>query len=264
MKVITLQYHDVINPGEFAGSGFPRPSSAKYKLECQEFERHLGALRHALPADPVTVLDIHALPPDSKPFMLTFDDGGVSAYTCIIDALDRYGWKGHFFIPTNYIGLPTFLHKEHIRAMRHRGHVIGSHSCSHPERMAHQSWADMMREWTTSINCLSDILGEEVSTASVPNGYFSKKVAEAASLSGVKALFTSEPVWRSHTVGGCMVFGRYVILRGTDPKLSAAVALGRRAPRCQQFLVWNLKKAVKALGGNAYLELRSLMIKWAK
>lgn len=260
MRIVSFQYHDVIKPGESDASGFLRPGSARYKLEREEFDLHLAALNKVLKVNPVTVSDILRSPRGGDHLMLTFDDGGISAYTEIIDVLDRYGWKGHFFIATDYIGHPTFVNKEHIRAIRSRGHVIGSHSSSHPKRMSHQDWEELVREWTTSINSLSDILGEEVDTASVPNGYYSKKVAEAASLSGVKALFTSEPVRSSWMVDNCRVFGRYAIRSKAGFEATVKCVRGRCWHVYKEYLFWNTRNLAKMVGGEAYLMWRAHLL----
>src|SRR4029078_6811863 len=98
-----------------------------------------------------------------------------------------------------------------IRALHARGHVIGSHSCSHPARMALCDGEQMRREWEESGPVLSDILGVPVRAASVPGGYFSNRVADAAARAGIRALFTSEPTTRVWPRGGLPTFGRYSI-----------------------------------------------------
>jgi hypothetical protein len=260
VRAISLLYHDVVRQGEAESSGFPGLHAARYKLDYDEFEQHLTALSRVIKSKPVTVIEIEPVI-FSLPFMLTFDDGGVSAYTHVAEMLDRYGWKGHFFVTANFIGHSTFVSKDHIRALRKRGHVIGSHSCSHPERMSYLSWDDLVTEWSRSVKILSDVLGEEVHTASVPGGYYSRKVAEAASYSGIKALFTSEPITKSHTVNDCVVFGRYTIWQGMAPEVSAGFASGRSLPRYKQFVFWNSKKAAKALGGKSYSKVIRYLLK---
>jgi len=61
-----------------------------------------------------------------------FDDGGTSAVS-IGDALAVRGWKGHFFIVTGLIGSRTFLTGAEIRYLHSCGHVVGSHSDTHPD-----------------------------------------------------------------------------------------------------------------------------------
>jgi peptidoglycan/xylan/chitin deacetylase (PgdA/CDA1 family) len=206
------------------------------------------------------VLDILSSAPAGGHFLMTFDDGGISACDRILNVLDRHGWKGHFFIATSYIGKPSFLTKEHIRMLRTGGHVIGSHSCSHPQRMSHQSWSEILNEWTASVHCLSDILGEDIITGSVPHGYYSRQVAEAASFSGIKALFTSEPVRSTHVVRGCTVFGRYVVRPGMDLDVIAELARGRASVWMKEYVFWNAKKVAKIVGGESYLKLRALLL----
>jgi peptidoglycan/xylan/chitin deacetylase (PgdA/CDA1 family) len=260
MRAVSLQYHDVIEAGDFDASGFPGPGPRSYKLEYQEFERQCAILSSLSASRPVTVLELLSSVPDGSPFLMTFDDGGISACDRILKVLDRYGWKAHFFIATDYIGKPAFVTPRQIRMLREGGHVIGSHSCSHPQRMSRQSWNQVLEEWTTSVRCLSDIVGEDVVTASVPHGYYSRQVAEAAAFSGIKALFTSEPVRSTHVVRGCTVFGRYVIRPGMDLNVVAELARGRASVWMKEYLFWNAKKVAKMVGGESYLKLRALLL----
>src|SRR5205823_11855730 len=101
--------------------------------------------------------------------LLTFDDGGASAITTIAPMLEEFGWRGHFFITTDYIDAPGFLTREQIRELHRRGHVIGSHSCSHRGRMSSQPAERLVREWGISKEILSGLLGEEVTTGAVPS-----------------------------------------------------------------------------------------------
>jgi saccharopine dehydrogenase-like NADP-dependent oxidoreductase len=59
--------------------------------------------------------------------------------------------------------------------------------------MSKLSWAELLREWKESCAKLSDILQEPVVTASVADGYYSRKVGKAAAAAGIQVLFTSEP-----------------------------------------------------------------------
>lgn len=260
MKAISLLYHDVVRCGDYEISGFPGEGAARYKLAYDTFNLHLAALDQALAAKPVTVSAALQSSHGNHPVLLTFDDGGGSAYPDICEALDRYGWKGHFFITTNYIGRPTFVSESDICMLRRRGHVIGSHSSSHPERMSHQSWEELLHEWGASTQRLSDILGEAVTVASVPNGYFSNRVAEAASRSGINVLFTSEPVRNTRFIAGCHVFGRYIMRPRMAPERIVALARGRRGPRWNEYLLWNAKKLAKVVGRDAYLKMRTYLL----
>ena len=259
MRAISILYHDVVSQDRFESSGFPGPDAARYKLRLEEFEEHLMAMARAVSSKPASVLDLLRKTQMQLPLLLTFDDGGSSA-AHIGDMLESLGWRAHFFIPTDYIGARTFLNKEQIRALLRRRHVIGTHSCSHPERMSHCHWEKLVEEWSRSVEVLGSILGEPVRVASVPGGHYSKKVAEAASFAGIKALFNSEPTEKCYYVGECLVLGRYTIQRGMAPKIAAGIASGQRLPRLKQLLFWNLKKVAKVLGGGSYLKTRRFIL----
>jgi len=263
-RAVSLVFHDVVNAGEAASSGFLVPGAKRYKLDRGEFERDLAAIAHVFPRGP------ELLPADAPsrsargatpvPLYLTFDDGGTSAWSCIAKLLEPLGWKAHFMITTGYIGTRRFLGKNEIRALRSQGHVIASHSASHPERMSACGWKRLLDEWETSVKILSDILGEPVTVASVPGGYYSKRVAEAAACAGIQVLFTSEPTMRVSQVDGCLILGRFAILRGTPPAAVARLVQDNSIPQLAQYLAWNLKKAGKHLGGAWWLAMRKRLL----
>lgn len=125
--------------------------------------------------------------------------------------------------------------------------------------MSHCSWQELLREWRESAGILSGILGEPVTVASVPGGYYSRKVAEAAAEAGIRALFTSEPTTRVQRVNGCLVLGRYFVRRGMDSRISGEFARLRVGPRLRQAGLWKLKKLAKFAGGGLYLKLWKAM-----
>ena len=255
MKALALLYHDVIAPGDYRSSGFQSPDADIYKLDRDEFDRHLTAiaartgLRHI-----GLVTDTSGL--SDTPLLLTFDDGGASAHSLIADMLETRGWRGHFFVTTDYISRPGFLSPDEIRALRKRGHIVGSHSCSHPPRMAKCGPAELDREWRESVATLTNILGEPVEVASVPGGYFSRAVARSAAQAGIRVLFNSEPTTGTFTVEGCMVVGRFSVQRGVSAEWAATVASGAVWPRVESYLFWNTKKVLKQVGGEYWLEFR--------
>jgi peptidoglycan/xylan/chitin deacetylase (PgdA/CDA1 family) len=256
MKIFSVMYHDVVEAGAWDSSGFPGEGAGVYKLERPYFARHLESVKAA----GVRVARADEALVDGSA-MLTFDDGGVSAHSAAADMLERYGWAGHFFVTTDRIGTPGFLSKTQIRDLRRRGHVIGSHSCSHPTRMAQCTREQLQKEWGDSVKVLADLLGEPVPVASVPGGYYSQMVGETAVDAGVRVLFNSEPTAAVGHVAGSVLLGRYFIQRGMPPEISGAFAAGQLTPRWKQAAFWQMKKVVKAAGGGAYLRLREKLLK---
>ena len=256
-RLLTLLFHDVY-AHDVAESGFPGPAAARYKLRLPDFDRQLEGMTGVLRGEPLLIRGAaSAMPATGLPLALTVDDGGRSFYTQVADRLERRGWRGHCFVTTGCIGRRGFLDARQLRELHARGHVIGSHSASHPSRFAAQSWDGMLGEWRDSRRALEDILGAEVRIASVPGGYFAPQVARAAEAAGISALFTSEPRLRVGHVDGCMVLGRYTVRRGAPPDFSARLTAGRGALRFREWAVWNGKGVLKTLLGAAYPRLAS-------
>ena len=250
MQALAIMYHDVVEDGDFESSGFPGEGANIYKLRREDFVRHLDAIASATTA----VGTVRQL--EGRPVLLTFDDGGVSFHHPIAGLLESHGWRGHFFITTDRIGTPGFLTEAQLRDLHRRGHIVGSHSRSHPTRMAALTRADLDREWRQSLARLSEVLGEPVKVASVPGGYFSREVAESAAAAGVEALFTSEPKAAVGMRNGCRVLGRYVVKRGMSPAWSAGFSTGSPWYCWRQSALWKAKRIAKSLGGGRYLQLR--------
>ncbi len=160
-------------------------------------------------------------------WMITFDDGGSSALA-VGEELARRSWRGHFFIATDLIGRPGYLDWDGVRAVAGMGHVIGSHSCSHPDRMAACSTDQLMAEWTGSAEVLARELGAPVTCASVPGGLYSHEVGRTAAAAGYTTLFNSLPTQRLGSIDGCNLIGRYAIRRDTTTARGGGG--GRRAP----------------------------------
>ena len=263
IRAMSLMYHDVVERGNPDSSGFPGKGPARYKLDWPLFHRHLAAIA-AEGRSAGSVLEITAPERriESWPLLLTFDDGGASAEP-IGSALSDVGWIGHFFITVDYIGNPGFLDESGIRRLAQMGHVIGTHSCSHHVPFNRLPEEQMVAEWRRSTVVLNEIAGNAIVVGSVPGGYYSPLVARSAALSGVKALFTSQPVVTCQQLDRSLVLGRYAILSGTPPKTVARLARGELTPRLRQFASWKARGVVKLVLGDAYRTLRTRLLERA-
>lgn len=252
--MISIGFHDVVEAVPFA------PGHATvYAVERHVFLDHLAAIRSRTGVDSVCRVDRVGSNGRTAVFV-TVDDGNVSGLTYVAPELEKLGWRGHFFVTTNLIGRPGFLDRQQIQELHQRGHLIGSHSCSHPEQMASLRWEELLPEWRDSCALLSDLIGTPTTVASVPGGYYSKRVAEAAAAAGIKVLFTSEPTSIVQLVNGCQVLGRYTVRRSTPPAAVGAIAAGMKWPRHQQAATWFLNKAAKTLAGPWYLSARRIVL----
>jgi peptidoglycan/xylan/chitin deacetylase (PgdA/CDA1 family) len=263
MKVFSILYHDVVPDGDFASSGFDLPGAAKYKIDAGEFARHLSLMAGTSGGPPASALDLldHAKGAGRESrFLLTFDDGGVSSATVVAGLLAQHGWRGHFLITTGYIGSRKFVSPDQIRSLRKAGHIVGSHSHSHPARMSACTGQQLRDEWKTSVEILSEILGEKVEVASVPAGWYSPRLAEAAREAGIRVLFHSEPTPRPRQVSGCFVLGRYCVTAGMSAREATALASGRFTSCSKQRLIWDAKKCVKFAAGGLWVTVRDRLL----
>ena len=248
--VASFMFHEVTD--DPASSGFQWPGAMAYKHTHQAFARCLDAIA-AAPARPALVTDVDFTLP-GRHVMLTFDDGGVSAMTAAAE-LERRGWRGHFFIVTSLIGTPGFLAADQVRALRRDGHLIGSHSHTHPNIFREQPITRMVEEWRVSRDALAQILGEPCLLASVPGGDISRRVLESAHEAGLRYLFTSEPWLRPRHMSDCWVLGRFSAKVGTTPAQVGELA---------QFRGWTgalVRRRLKVLATRALPPLYRLYIR---
>jgi peptidoglycan/xylan/chitin deacetylase (PgdA/CDA1 family) len=250
MHAISLLFHDIydVNPRE---SGFASYAADRYKLPVSDFDAQIEGIRGTRTDRPRLASD-PTPSEDHLPFLITVDDGGVSYYTLVADRLEALGWRGHCFVSTDTIGTDGFLSPAHIRELDARGHVIGSHSASHPLRFSACSPIRMREEWSKSKRILEDLLGHEVMAASVPGGYYSAAVAHAADDAGLRMLFTSEPIVAIREERGCTVIGRFTIRRGDRSDMARRLVAVAPWTRWAAWVRWNAKGIVKPLLGPAY------------
>ena len=242
--VASFGYHDVAD--DPTASGLQRPGALAYKLTGSLFARHLAEIA-AGPCAPALITQLDLTQP-GRHLLLTFDDGGRSALHAG-EELARRGWKGHFFIVTNRIGQREFLDAGDIRHLRQCGHVIGSHSHTHPNVFRELEWGRMLEEWRVSRDCLAQLLGEACTVASVPGGDISDRVLESAGQAELQHLFTSEPTVTPQRVGGCWILGRFVA-KATTPDW--------RVRQLAQFRGWGSAMLVRRVKNGARLLLPGL------
>ena len=235
--VAGLGFHDVTDRPE--ESGFQRNGARPYKLGTGEFASLLEQVAAASVA-PELVTRIDLTRPGQH-LLLTFDDGGRSALH-MADQLERRGWLGHFFITTGLIGRRTFLDRSAIRQLHQAGHLIGTHSHSHPDIYRELPWDRMVVEWRQSSDILAQLLGEPCQAGAIPGGEGSNQVCRSAAAAGLRFLFTSEPRPEPRIVGGCWILGRFCVKASTSPEEVVRLIQGQGWHN--QLLIRRLKRAL--------------------
>jgi peptidoglycan/xylan/chitin deacetylase (PgdA/CDA1 family) len=252
-RLITLMFHDVYehNPAE---SGFRGPAADRYKLTLMQFKRQLRSIVNARSDAPVLITE-PLWPGAAIPFAISVDDGGLSYHSAVAPALAGYGWRGHCLVTTDRLGLRGFLHPHHVRELQAAGHLIGTHSATHPLRFDACGWDQLVAEWSRSRAVLEDVTGTAITLGSVPGGFYTRRVALAARAAGLEFLLTSEPKTADWRVDGCRVFGRYALRRDSPPELAGRLVRRAPAARLRQWTAWNAKKVLKKSLGSGYIRL---------
>ena len=253
LRAYGLMYHDVVaDHGKMTRVARLGPN--RYNVTWTTFLEHLDLISE-IAGRPSIVADVPSERRVPAMWSLTFDDGGASALEVGAELLRRR-WHGYFFITTGRIGSTGFVDADAIRALDGMGHAIGSHSVTHPARMAALAPEALLYEWQASVDTLSDVLSKEIRTASIPGGHYGTNVAVTAARAGIETLFTSDPVRTARRVGGCVLIGRYSIRQSATARDAARAAAGNPAVWARQYVGWNLRKSVKALAGDRYYRVR--------
>jgi peptidoglycan/xylan/chitin deacetylase (PgdA/CDA1 family) len=210
-QTLALLYHEVID--DYSESGFQNKDNLAYMHKTEVFRAHVDL-----------VLKHQAENPSMK-YQFTFDDGGISNLKSA-QILEDKGLKGIYFITTKKIGTHGFLGEKDIRTLRNSGHIIGSHSHTHPMIFRSLSFEKMMEEWKASKGILEEILGEEILYASIPGGDSDEKTYASAEKVGLKYLFDSEPIIEPRFAYDAQIFGRFSVkAQTTDQQLENMLTL---------------------------------------
>jgi peptidoglycan/xylan/chitin deacetylase (PgdA/CDA1 family) len=140
---------------------------------------------------------------DGRVVAVTFDDGYRSVLELAKPILDRYGYPGTIFVPSDWpaaagpmqwTGIDIWLGTEHedelsslgwqeLRDLAEAGWEIGSHTCSHPQ-LPSLDEAALERELRESKTHIEDELGRPCPTLAYPYGSVDARVAEAVGAAG--------------------------------------------------------------------------------
>lgn len=268
----TFIFHDLVAEGSAIASGFEGADAEHYKLSPAAFSRHMAAIdagaqragrliggnsgdqRSALNAGVSGDHEIDSLL--QRQHCLTFDDGGACSLEITAPLLDRFGHRGIFLIPTDFVGRSGFLTPTDIKSLRGSGHVIGVHSASHPIPISILSPDEIRSEWQRSRDALEQILGEQVGVGSVPGGFSTRTVEQAAADAGLRLLFTSEPTRRLRVLDSMIVAGRFSVTKATKTAEIRALVRDEWVARLKLRATWEAKSVAKQLLGPTWFRLR--------
>jgi len=172
-----LYYHDVHADGEVPVTDMSTPMSL--------FKQHIELVK----ANGFEIVAEITQP--EHQVMLTFDDGYLGIYKNR-KFFEEHGLKPTVFIITAEIGKPNFMSATEILSLKKSGFIFQSHTHTHPDLnlcSPHQ----LKKEYLTSKEELTELLGNEVDSICFPKGYFNDQTIYLANLHGYNRLYASIP-----------------------------------------------------------------------
>lgn len=127
-----------------------------------------------------------------KPVMITFDDTDYDQYEVGAKVLDKYGYKGVYFIMTVSIGRKGKVHymsKEDIKDLSDRGNTIGSHSYDHQnfKKYTGEDWVTQIEKPTAK---LEEITGKKIVEFAYPFGLWNSEGIPELKKRGFRAAYS--------------------------------------------------------------------------
>lgn len=112
-----------------------------------------------------------ALP--KNPVMITFDDTDEEQFTIGKPEMDKYGFKGVYFIMTISIGRPRYMSKEQIKQLSDEGHAIECHTWDH-HMVTKYSGEDWNNQLDKPRKKLEEITGKKIDYFAYPFGLWNE------------------------------------------------------------------------------------------
>ncbi|SDW13791.1 polysaccharide deacetylase family protein [Flavobacterium degerlachei] len=186
-EVPILCYHNIKNFDANAG-----PMTKVYSVKPANFAEQMKALSdagyHSILPDQLYEYLVHDAPLPSKPVMITFDDTRGEQFSIGAAEMNKYGFKGVFFVMTVSINRPNYLTAEEIKKLSDDGHVVGAHTWDH--HMVTKYSGD---DWNTQLvkpkKKLEDIIGKPVTYFAYPFGLWNKEAIPKVKESGYEMAF---------------------------------------------------------------------------
>ena len=150
-----------------------------------------------------------------KPIIISFDDTHEEHYSIAKQILEKYGFKGVFFVMTVSINKRDYMTAAQIKELSDNGHTIGAHTWDHPDLTTL-----MNKDWKLQVDQpkqeLKEITAKAVESFAYPFGAWNEHVIAELKKRGIKIAFqltgkqsADEPLM---TCRRLMVSGKWTLL----------------------------------------------------
>lgn len=117
-------------------------------------------------------------PLPEKPVMITFDDSRAEHFNIAAPVMEKYGFRGVFFIMTITYNKKNYMTTEQIAQLSKAGHCIGLHSYDHVMVTKYKDESDWKKEVLDPKKKLEKIINAPVEYWAYPDGIYNKKATE--------------------------------------------------------------------------------------
>ncbi len=191
VRVPVLMYHYISDPP---------PGADKYRLDLsvspKNFQLQLQWLKDnqftsISPQDLIDAL-LKGTQLPRRPVLLTFDDGYEDAYSIAFPLLKEFGFKGTFFVVTDWMdsGKGGHFTWAQAREMSRAGMSIESHSRRHKD-LTQVDAETLHEEIVGSLDAIEKNVGIRPNVFCYPSGHFNVEAMKALHAAGVVAAFTT-------------------------------------------------------------------------
>jgi len=186
-QIPVLCYHQL---RDFRSSDSKR--ARDYIVPIATFQEHIKSLSdsgyHSILPDQLYDWLAYGKPLPPKPIMISFDDSHADQYNIALPELNKYNFKGVFFIMTVSLGRPGYMNREQVKQLADEGHVIGSHTWNHKNVKIYTE-----EDWPVQIDKpvkqLETIIGRPINYFAYPFGLWNKEAILKIKQYGFKAAF---------------------------------------------------------------------------
>jgi peptidoglycan/xylan/chitin deacetylase (PgdA/CDA1 family) len=186
-EVPVLCYHNIRDFNTNA-SGMIKTYTVKPAAFAEQMKALSDAGYHTILPNQLREYLLHDAPLPEKPVMITFDDTRGEQFSIGASEMDKYGFKGVFFVMTVSINRPNYLTKDQIKNLSDTGHVIAAHTWDH--HMVTKYTGD---DWNTQLvkpkKKLEDITGKPIDNFAYPFGLWNKEAITKVKESGYQMAF---------------------------------------------------------------------------
>ena len=171
-EVPVLCYHHIRNAKASDGANMKTYSVPPASFAGQMKALYDSGYQTILP-DQLYEYLVHNRPLPQKPMMLTFDDTDEQQYSIGATEMNKYGFKGVFFIMTIAINRPRYMSKEQIKNLSDSGHEIAGHTWDH-----HMVTKYVGEDWDVQLlkprRQLEEITGKKIQYFAYPFGLWNQ------------------------------------------------------------------------------------------